>query len=122
MASDILILLVSAKFFFDLVRQRAIPEILFVSGSVLIAFCLGLDIPVAKSVIREGISAVVIILYIMYFFYLKQYRAPGGELFDLYLVFATVLLGIYIMGRLIRVFWVIILAIGAAVVFGYLFR
>jgi len=118
--SDILILLASAKVFFDLAHRGLMPQGLFVVGSIFIAFVLGMNMPIAKQVIREGVSAVVIILYLAYFFYLKKYGAPGGALFDLYVAFAVVLLAIYLFGRVMRIFWLVILAFAAAVLFGYL--
>lgn len=121
MASDILILLVTTKLFLDLAQKGFIPQSLFVVGSILIAFFLGLNMPVAKKAIKEGISVVAIIIYLSYYFYLNKYGAPGGVVFDIYTVFVLVLFGIYLFGRFAKISILVIIAFVAIIFFGYLF-
>jgi hypothetical protein len=64
MGSDLLILAVLAKFFFDLAKGQFVSEWAFIIGSILLSFLLGLSGRLGKMVLKEGISIAILILFI----------------------------------------------------------
>lgn len=88
MASDLLVLAVLAKFFWDMARERLVPEGIFLFGAISLAFLLGLSGRWGHTVLREGLSAGVMLLFVAGLQYqaaLPAYFALFGALVIVYL-------------------------------------
>jgi len=103
-ASDLLVLAVLAKVFWDLAKSHLIPEGVFLFGTLSLAFLLGLSGRLGHQVLKEGISVVVLIIFAG----TLQYQG----LLPAYMTLLVILTVVYLFGRIVRLTrWVIIAAI-----------
>lgn len=112
MASDFLILAVLAKFFWDLTRGQLIPEWTFIFGSILLSFLLGLSGRLGKTVLKEGISIAILILFIV------MLNFEG--IVPVYVGLFVVLAGVYLFGKMARFTGRIVLALLVLLIVVYL--
>jgi len=102
-ASDLLILAVLAKFFWDLAKSRLVPEGVFLFGAISLAFLLGLSGRLGQAVLKEGLSFAILILFV------GMLQAQG--VLPAYVGLFAVLTAVYLFGKMARLTgWVIIAA------------
>lgn len=102
-ATDLLILAVLAKIFWDLSKSRMVPEGLFLFGPITLAFLLGLSGRLGQAVLKEGLSITILIVFAV----TLQYQG----ILPAYIGFFAILAIIYLFGKTARMTkWVIIAA------------
>lgn len=100
-ATDLLMLLTLAKVFWEYAEPRLIPAQTFVTGALGLAFLLGLAGAIGRDVLRNGLALTVLILFF--------YASLQAGLRSAHLAFATVLVALYLFGRIVSFSrWVIL--------------
>lgn len=114
MALDILILAVLAKVLWDLTRNGLITEGHYVLIAIGLSFLLGLSDRLGKTVLREGLTIVTLIIFVASLIY--------QGIATLYLALFASLIMIYFMGKIARLSkWWLFAGIGLLIAY-LLFR